>query len=232
MIERIDQPFESSIAGVPVGRLRLDRGEPAELAEAIADAAASGVRHLVATIGAAEHAWSWKLNEQGFRLVDVAVTLRREKGEAQAWPEVRMAVPEDLAPILRDCATLFPLSRYYTDPFLGHDKADELHRRWITNSFQGRAAAVFVADHGGEAAGFLTALVDGDRGRIDLVGVAPHAKGRGLGTKMISTALHWFDERVSEVLVKTQAHNYPALAIYTRLGFFLYLSELTYSLTL
>ncbi|MGE0788885.1 MAG: GNAT family N-acetyltransferase [Sandaracinaceae bacterium] len=228
-------PFETEITGHPMGRLTVT-DEPPSLEELVARARTDGMRHLVATVDATAYDTADALAGLGFALVDVGVTFARapEPGRG-GHPRVREATLADRPDIEARCAPIFRTSRYYRDSFFTEAQADEVHRRWIANSFAGRAARIFVADDdAGRAGGFITLLVDDAArvGRIELLGVATDAGGRGLGAGLVDASLGWLAGRVERVLVKTQSTNFRAANVYERAGFVLAQSDLTYSLRL
>jgi len=237
MIERVDLPFDARHTGAPMARLRLperslDRGE---VRDAVADARAAGVHHLVATLSAERTADAAALADAGLRLVDVAVDFARPRGEAGSTADgIRLGTAEDADAVVEKCATLFRRSRFYNDPFYRDEEADALHRAWVRNLFGGRAAAVLVAEGDDGPVGFCGMLLDDEAstGRIDLIAGAPAAAGRGLGGRLLRSALAWFDARCERSFVKTQAHNRRACGLYTRHGYAIDSTDLTWALTL
>jgi mycothiol synthase len=90
-----------------------------------------------------------------------------------------------------------------------------------------------VAERGGEVIGFVSCALSGDEGRIPLIACGEGQRGRGLGRALVASALRWFAANGARVAhVKTQAVNYPALALYHRSGFNVSKTELTFSITL
>jgi ribosomal protein S18 acetylase RimI-like enzyme len=70
-------------------------------------------------------------------------------------------------------------------------------------------------------------------GRIPLVATATEFQRRGIARDLVAAALAWFaDAGCSVAYVKTQAANYPAVALYERAGFTISQSELTFTTTL
>lgn len=237
MIERVALAFDAEHTGAPMARLRLpDRAlDPAEVRDAVASARAAGVHHVVATLDSARAADAAALADAGLRLVDVAIDFSRPRGDATEAPDgVRLGTGDDADAVVEACATLFRRSRYYTDPFFRDEEADALHRAWVRNLFGGRAEAVLVADGGDGPVGFCGMLVDAEAsaGRIDLIAVAPHAAGQGWGGRLLRAARTWFDARCATSFVKTQAHNTRACGLYTRHGYTIHATDLTYALTL
>jgi len=237
MIERAELSFDSKHTGAPMARLHLPARalEPAEVEGAVADARAAGVQHLVTTLDAARTADAAALADAGLRLVDVAIDFSRPRADAAGYEDgIRLGTAEDADAIVDGCATVFRRSRFYTDPYFRDEEADALHRAWVRNLFGGRAAAVLVADGGDGPVGFCGMLLDEEAsvGRIDLIAVAPHAAGQGWGGRLLRSALAWFDGRCATSFVKTQGHNTRACGLYTRHGYAIHATDLTYALTL
>ncbi len=66
-------------------------------------------------------------------------------------------------------------------------------------------------------------------GRIGLVGVATHNRGRGIGTQLVLRALDWFaGQDVETVTVVTQGRNIGAQSLYQRCGFIIQSHQLWY----
>lgn len=238
-IRRLPLAFDAQVTGMPMARLALSGDADAlagSLGGVVAQARAAGVRHLVTTVSAARTDLANILSHHEFGLVDVAIDFHRPRAAdtpATTPDGIRTARPEDAEAVLRECAELFTRSRYYTDRFFSTAEAHELHRRWIRNLFSGRAATILVAEDGEEVVGFAGLLRSDERiGRIDLIAVAPHAAGRGWGRRLVEASLGWFDAHCDGAFVKTQAYNVPACRLYTRHGFTIHQTDLTYSRSL
>ena len=79
---------------------------------------------------------------------------------------------------------------------------------------------------GGGILGFITVQ---KKGAIPLIGVAQSARGRGIGKKLIQSALSLCDEwHVSEISVDTQIANIPAQRLYQSSGFMVHASYFTF----
>jgi ribosomal protein S18 acetylase RimI-like enzyme len=197
-----------------------------------------GYAHVIFRVAADEHAAIWAAENAGMRLVDVGVDSTFDFGHVDV-PElppgmnIRPARAEDL-PVLRDLAgTAFVLSRFAADPFFRPDEVVDLHRQWIVNLYNGLAQAVLVCELERGLAGFVSCALSGDEGRIPLIATRADYRRRGVGRALVVAALQWFAAAGARVAhVKTQAHNYPALALYHRAGFAVSKTELTFSITL
>lgn len=136
---------------------------------------------------------------------------------------IRLSQPEDLPALQQIAATVHQNTRFFQDPHFDRQASQALYAAWITNSCQGQAQAVWVAE---EAAtrplGYLSCHLGPDgRGNIGLVGVAPEAQGKGIGGQLLRQALHWFAaEGATAVDVVTQGDNMAAQRLYQRYGFF------------
>jgi ribosomal protein S18 acetylase RimI-like enzyme len=128
----------------------------------------------------------------------------------------------------------FGLTRFAVDPFFSKSQVDDFYTTWATNLFSGLADAVFIAEIEGRPAGFVsTKLSANDQGRIPLVATASEFQRRGIARGLVAAALAWFaDAGCSVARVKTQAANYPAVALYERAGFTVTQSELTFTTTI
>lgn len=235
-----DEPFDTGIFGLPVGRIVAAVAQRPEdyapLHRAVDDQSrARGYRYVTRRIGPLDRAESRALESNGYHLADVGVTLEHDLREVSraADAEVRVATSADVEQLACTCGGIFRTSRYYGEPLFAEDRATELHRVWIRNCHRGRADAVLTLVQSGEPVAFVTCAVDRDKlGDIALFGVGPAAQGHGVGARLLRAALAWFAERAERVHVKTQAVNYRALRMYERGGFRQIRAELTYGRTL
>jgi ribosomal protein S18 acetylase RimI-like enzyme len=168
------------------------------------------------------------LEGAGFGVVECLLTLGR------ALPE-SLPAPASIGPMRADeeeaCAALagrvFQYDRFHWDPQIDNRAADRLKSAWILNAARGRADAMLVARSGGQVVGFNACMRTGDVAVIDLIGVAPEARGRGLGAALLEAALSHYAGDTREMIVSTQSKNIAALALYQRAGFRVRDSHLT-----
>jgi mycothiol synthase len=87
----------------------------------------------------------------------------------------------------------------------------------------------------GELLGFHWTKIHGpDLGEVYVVGVDPHAQGRGLGATLTLTGLHHLADRLSDsshptVMLYVEADNAAAVKTYRRLGFDVYSVDAAYA---
>lgn len=182
-----------------------------------------------ARIDVADIATVEALERAGMRVVNVMVTLRCDPAAVPGEPreaavEVRDADPEHDLVLLDVAARAFRYSRFHLDPAIPNQVADRIKRDWVRSYLDGvRGEQLLVAVADGEPVGFLAVLArehDGRRVRvIDLVGVAPEARGSGVGTALVRRFHEESRGHCAAVEVGTQLANVEALQFYERLGY-------------
>ncbi len=136
--------------------------------------------------------------EHRFDMVDIRVTLdKRSLAERTAVlpagaGRVRSYQPEDLPQLRRIAKESHRDTRFYHDPGFPVEKCGRLYETWIEKSCSGYAQAVFVAEHGGEVAGYVTCHLDGTAGQIGLIAVTASHRRAGLGLELMGGADCWF----------------------------------------
>jgi ribosomal-protein-alanine N-acetyltransferase len=205
------------------------------IAELVEQARHQGFRHLMSRVSASDRDGIHALECGGFRSMDVQVTLACRRPLREQTLEVANNLkvvpfsPRDLPALQELSAHAYQESRLFSDPNLPAHATEQLHRKWIENDCQGRAAQVLVASLDGQLAGYIACLLHPARerygvpmvGDIDLIAVAPSYRGRGVAAALVKAAVSWLSEKAEMIVVKTQVTNYPALALYQRHGFFL-----------
>lgn len=246
-------PWDCAFFGHTIARAELAYFGRAEMLEVMAWCDAEGV-DLLYLLCPSDHGVGVRaLQDQGFELVDVRVTLGRDRipcpvkggdtipsnGDADeevvagAPPSglVRVARPEDLVYLRPIAAQAHTDSRFYYDSRLRRAQADALFERWIEAScLEGFADRVLVAELEGSAQAYITGSVSYEgQGEIGLVGVGEQARGRGLGSTLVETMSRWLLSQGAEgVRVVTQARNVAAQRLYQRCGFLTETVELWY----
>lgn len=161
---------------------------------------------------------------RGFRFVDTRVTLEctPEKAKGNKAPfRLRRAEEKDIPALKVVARTAHRDSRFYFDDHFAKERCNELYETWIERSCRGWVDSVFVADGAETVAGYITCdIKDAKAGQIGLVGVSEKARGKGVGTRLISQAVGWFGEQGMErICVATQGRNVSAQRLYQRCGF-------------
>lgn len=111
-------------------------------------------------------------------------------------------------------------SRFRLCPIL-KEKFETLYVLWLAKSLQGTLSdAVFGYIESDIILGFVTCKKAGSVITIGLISVAPQARGKGIGNKLLKTALAYATrESCIAVEVSTQGVNRTASAFYEAFGF-------------
>jgi ribosomal protein S18 acetylase RimI-like enzyme len=175
-----------------------------------------------AKLDVADIAKSTTLTDLGFRLVDTALSFSGMP-QGRTVSGMRFADSGDRDVVATIAGQSFRFSRFHLDPQVPVTLANEIKAAWAANYFAGqRGDGMVIAEDEGQVAGFLQLLWAGDVLVIDLIGVAPHRQGRGIGRGMIQHAARHGtgDGRIpARMLVGTQSANTPSVQLYESLGF-------------
>lgn len=216
--------WDSSFFGRRIARLARGRLD-AEILQQVSDWCRSHEIECLYFLADADDADTVRLAETHlFRFVDIRVTLNRTLQDIPpaALPRgVRLSKPSDV-PVLRSIAKVsYRDSRFYHDLHFSRSVCDALYETWIEKSCNGYAAAVIVADSDSRPVGYVSChLLQDGKGQIGLFGIAPDARGQGLGKQVLEGSLQWFAAHgVKEVSVVTQGRNCTAQRLYQRSGF-------------
>jgi len=219
--ERLE--WDSHFFGMPIARAgasRLDESGRRAILDWCRD---EGIGCLYFLADPNDPATSVLLEDAGFHLVDIRVTLDApvRAGAHRAAPTTRAARASDI-PALRDIAGICHRNtRFYLDGHFSRERCDEMYRVWIERSCTSPTEYVIVAERNGGPVGYLTLSVSGaGRAIIGLVGVSPSHQRQGVGRELVEAGLAWLAERaVESVSVVTQGHNIASQALYQRAGF-------------
>ncbi|MCB9832471.1 MAG: GNAT family N-acetyltransferase [Planctomycetes bacterium] len=233
-------PWDSSILGVEAGLLEIHmrdgdldtRRATATLLinEALRGCRFEGLRFLATKVASDRFPTIHALEDSGFRLMDAEIVLAHygEEPELSAVPGIDFLVfREREVRSLAEMGALFRMSRFFSDPRIGPERAAALWRASVSDSCRGHADEFMVALRGEEPLGFVTfkddealARAGGPRVRsLFHVGVAEEAQGQGIGKALLRNAVRHARKKADVVLVETQSRNAPALALYQRCGF-------------
>jgi GNAT superfamily N-acetyltransferase len=135
---------------------------------------------------------------------------------------------EDHPPVLDIATETHVHNRFVYDPNIHEKAAQSLYRKLVTHCFHAEPFQVLVARSEEGVEGFITfkmnpafsRIVGTDCGSLDLIGVRPQTRSRGLGGALNRFALQQMaHDGVKVAAVRTLASNYPALRTCFRTGF-------------
>ncbi|MBI4356618.1 MAG: GNAT family N-acetyltransferase [Gammaproteobacteria bacterium] len=165
----------------------------------------------------------WRLNDLGFRVVDLALTFEGGIQSREVNANLRFAVPADRDAVVRIAAAAFQYSRFHLDPMISTETANAIKSEWANNYFTGqRGEGMVVAERAGQVVGFLQLFWQSDILVIDLIGVDPSYQGQGIGRELISYASCYGSgdhRKPQRMKVGTQAANISSVRLYEALGF-------------
>lgn len=167
------------------------------------------------------------LTQIGFKVVDVNIHFERNltpgvEGEKEF--SIDKFKKEDEADVLQMAHTSFQFSRFHRDPKISDATAHEIKRLWIKNYIdKKRGDELLIAYREEKPVGFLALMTlkenDQSIGLIDLIGVHPSEKRRGVGRSLIGSYLKRKANSLNRIRVGTQITNIPSTRLYERCGF-------------
>jgi dTDP-4-amino-4,6-dideoxy-D-galactose acyltransferase len=112
-------------------------------------------------------------------------------------------------------------SRFRTDKNFKPDDYKVLYEEWIEKSVQGEMSdVVLIHESGGRIDGMITFSIKDNIGIIGLIGVDESARGQGVGTKLINSAINYcLTKGIKQINVATQKQNVAACRFYEKNNF-------------
>ncbi len=224
----VPQPFDSEILGQPVylGKLQSEK-DISNLDSSIpADAALVSIRIPAA--------WGNLMTASRFRFIERLITFERplhphcDNSFAEG---VRLATKTDAKECAEIASKAFFFDRYHIDPELEDSFADTTKQEWTKNNLNGRADVGFVSETRGKIMGFNLCLRTESFAYIDLIAVAKHAQGLGLGKALIEASIAYYTGLTPFLRAGTQVTNKASVSIYRALGFYKIEESVTYHYT-
>ena len=223
--ERLE--WDSEFFGRRIARVSAPQLDEADMARILDWCAAEAVECLYLRFDPGHHPTVALAEDNGFRLMDIRITLARPLEPGLVWPEaqsselIRPCTPSDVPALKAIAAASHHDTRFYCDPSFPDEQCDALYERWIENSATGDGNAIHVAELDGEPVGYATcSILDGTHSAIGLHAVDVRARGRGIGSALIDATLHWLTGRgIAHITTCTQAHNLRTQRLYQRRGF-------------
>jgi dTDP-4-amino-4,6-dideoxy-D-galactose acyltransferase len=231
--------FDSDIFGFNVAKI-TDIKDPTKVTDLIAELQSHQIQYATYRLPANCFPVIHALEKSGFILVDglIKLTSTLEKKSpsfidiniSTQDPHIRLVTIDDIPKLRSLASTVFSLNRFYNDPVIPKQKADELFATWIENSVKGQAAdETYILSQEDNICGFITLQ---KKGHIPLVGVGEEYRGQGIAKQLVQCALARFKELdISTIEIETQIINTPAVRAYQACGFKFAESFLTFRWT-
>ena len=215
----------------------------------IADAEDHGVRFLSVRLPENAIASLHAVESVGFRIIESFLTfgrkttgeipfVRSETKNGGSDFRVRRAQPDEMETVAAIAHRAFESFRLQVDPQIPESRARHSRREWVRNGFKGRAEAIYVAESENQLVGLallrskvsrrLSERITEKIGEIELIAVDPAFHGRGIGKAHVAEAIRYYQGNTAEIQVGTQAKNLRAIGLYTRMGFSVIRSELSF----
>jgi GNAT superfamily N-acetyltransferase len=160
-----------------------------------------------------------------FRMVLEISSLPTRRGAGGLDPSSSVMVDDcprvtDL-PYLEQIATsIAPMSRFAVDTRFAPGASIEMYRLWLHNSLADPATTVLLAREESKPLGLLTLKQVGAVAQFVLFGVAPEARGRGVGAALMHAGIEKCRSlSMQRVELVTQGRNVGAVRLYERAGF-------------
>jgi ribosomal protein S18 acetylase RimI-like enzyme len=239
-------PWDSQVLGCPSGSVgglwaegcyteQCHRLETV-LKTCIADTEDHDVRFLSARLPEDGLASLHAVEAVGFRIMESFLTFGRQTdGEipVNGAPDchIRLAQPDEVEKVAALAYRAFQSFRLRVDPQIPESRARHSRREWVRNGFKGRTEAIYVAESKNRIVGFalLRSKAGTEKvGEIELIAVDPAFHGKGIGKELVAEAIRHYQGKTSEIQVGTQAKNLQAIGLYTRMGFSVIRSELSF----
>jgi dTDP-4-amino-4,6-dideoxy-D-galactose acyltransferase len=213
--------WDSGFFGFRIARIAGDRFDQDTWTKAREWCSEEAIRCLYLLVEGADTESSLIAAAEGFRPVDIRITLDRKTSTGTtSFENIRPASSTDVPWLMDLAGSSHTDSRFYADPDFPRELCSGLYRMWIRKSCHGYARAVLVAEKDGQPAGYVTCNWSGDDGQIGLIAVSPWAQGQGIGISLVNAAIQECrDNGINRISVVTQGRNIPAQRLYQRCGF-------------
>jgi ribosomal protein S18 acetylase RimI-like enzyme len=224
--------WDTEFFGIPIAKTLSLHLQPPEVDLVVRQCEASGVKCLYCEVDPDELATVAYVQQLRFQFVEFRLVLAHDLRERSAGRRTSAGVnaagvllddcpgPQDQVELARIADAISPMSRFAVDSGFGPEASRRLYARWLQNSLADPTVRIIVARREGHVAGFVTIQPHGEIMHLVLLGVAPEARGQGIGVQLVEAAVAAAVTYGSTRLdVVTQGRNVGAVRTYERAGF-------------
>ena len=220
-------PLETETFGMRSVKYPLLKGKPVEdVASVVKQFHSQGIEFAHLRLDPSQHELESELRK--FKFVEVgelwtfeldihADSVSAGQPKASLVQELNRGALQELKNLAYES---FTQDRFHRDQRLTSDKSSELKARWALNNLLGRAHSNFGFFEDNRLQGFLQVLKHTRHLVIDLVAVSANARGKGVGTALVSRTIDQARSLgLAQVIVGTQGDNITSQKLYSKLGF-------------
>ena len=114
----------------------------------------------------------------------------------------------------------FNYSRFFNDPKLPQEKAENIYLHWTECAFDQENKYFVVSEREGDLAGYILFSINEDSSVIELIAVDEKYQGQRVGKSLIHTMESFvIDQGIKKIKVGTQVNNISAAQFYNAMGF-------------
>jgi ribosomal protein S18 acetylase RimI-like enzyme len=167
------------------------------------------------------------LESTGFQLISVDIKLKTEVNKPLEImngiknefliERINQKYECNFVDLLNKTQRFFDSTHFYKSPYLDNLLCDYFYKGWILKNVKGRTNENYIVTYEKEIIGFIFGNKDGRNIDIDLIWVSENFRKAGIGKFLILSLIK--NSRCNEITVKTQINNYPAVKLYTKIGF-------------
>lgn len=124
--------------------------------------------------------------------------------------------------VIKIAKMAFQYSRFFNDPFLKKEKAQNIYCHWTECAFNHPDKYFVITKRNNEVAGYILFSLDkdGKASTIELIAVDEKYRGQKVGKSLIlGLELFVYNSNISEIKVGTQINNVSAINFYIANGF-------------
>ena len=163
------------------------------------------------------------LQKEGFVFIDVRTEMKKKlllPLAASSRILLRRAACKELPLLRRVASQAHDNTRFAKDPGFPPAAVRRLYSLWLAKAAR-KGGVQVPAGGSGRPVGYIVCEMEGKRSvKVGLIAVLPHARGRGLGRKLLLGAEHWSRHRgAREMRAVTQGLSVKALRMYEGVGF-------------
>lgn len=114
----------------------------------------------------------------------------------------------------------FNYSRFFNDPMLPIEKAENIYFHWTEGAFEQEDKYFVISEKEGRVAGYILFSKNEDSYTIELIAVEENHQGQRVGKSLLQKMESFaIDQGIKKIKVGTQVSNIPAVQFYSAMGF-------------